>query len=63
MSRYTIEEMIGFARRLDPGLTDQDFRDAGARLDHAADGWFASLGISHEEVAELRAKFAGWPRP
>lgn len=63
MGRYTIEEMIGFARRLDPGLTDQDFQDAGARLDQAPDGWFASLGLSPEEVAELRAKFAAWPRP
>ncbi len=63
MSRYTIEEMIGFARRLDPGLTDQDFQDAGARLDQAPDGWFASLGLSADQITGLRAKFAAWPRP
>ena len=30
LGRYSIEQMIGFARRLDPGLTDRDFADGGA---------------------------------
>ena len=38
MEHYSIEQMIGFARRLDPGLTDQDFADAGPRLDQWGDG-------------------------
>jgi len=28
MGRYSAEQMIGFARRLDPGLTDRDFAEA-----------------------------------
>jgi hypothetical protein len=30
--------MIGFARRLDPGLTDREFADAGVRLDQMPAG-------------------------
>jgi hypothetical protein len=43
LDRYTVEQIIGFARRLDPGLTDGDFADAAGRLDHWGDGVFASL--------------------
>jgi hypothetical protein len=62
LERYTVGEVIGFARRLDPGLTDQDFADAGRRLDQVGDGWFASLGLSSREVAGLRERFVAWPR-
>jgi Nucleotidyl transferase AbiEii toxin, Type IV TA system len=62
LERYTVAELIGFARRLDPGLTDRDFADAGRRLEQVEDGWFASLGLGREEVAVLRERFAGWPR-
>lgn len=37
MDRYGIQEMIGFARRLDVGLTDRDFADAGEPLDRWGD--------------------------
>jgi hypothetical protein len=62
LERYTIAELIGFARRLDPGLTDQDFADAARRLDQVEDGWFASLSLSRQDVATLRERFAAWPR-
>ena len=62
MTRFTIDEMINLARQLDPGLTDQDFRDAGTRLDQVPDGWFASLGLDADQIAWLRARFAEWPR-
>jgi nucleotidyltransferase AbiEii toxin of type IV toxin-antitoxin system len=62
LERYTIAELIGFARRLDPGLTDQDFADAARRLDQVEDGWFASLRLSRRDVAALRERFAAWPR-
>jgi hypothetical protein len=62
LERYTVAELIGFARRLDPGLTDRDFADAGRRLEQVEDGWFASLGLGGDEVAVLRERFAGWPR-
>jgi hypothetical protein len=62
LDRYTVAELIGFARRLDPGLTEQDFADAARRLDQVDDGWFASLGLGQRDVAALRERFAAWPR-
>ena len=62
LERYSMEQMIGFARRLDPGLTDRDFADAVRRLDQWGDGVFALFGLGPEDVAALRARFAAWPR-
>ncbi len=62
MGRYSMEQMIGFARRLDPALTDRDFADAVQQLDQWGDGVFAPFGLGPADVAELRARFAGWPR-
>jgi hypothetical protein len=62
MERFSIDQMIGFARRLDPGLTDQDFADAGGRLDHWGDGVFGPFGLGPQDVAKLRERFAAWPR-
>jgi Nucleotidyl transferase AbiEii toxin, Type IV TA system len=62
LDRYTVAELISFGRRLDPGLTGEDFADAGQRLDRLDDGWFASLGLSPQELAALRERFAAWPR-
>jgi hypothetical protein len=62
LERYTAEQIIGFARRLDPGLTDRDFAEAAERLDQWGDGVFASFGLGPDEIAELRARFAAWPR-
>jgi hypothetical protein len=63
LQRFTVAELIGFARRLDPGLTDEDFADAGARLDRLADRVFGRYGLSPADVTRLRARLAGWPRP
>jgi hypothetical protein len=62
LEHYSIEQMIGFARRLDPGLTDRDFADAGRRLDQWGDGVFAPFGLSAQDVSKLRKRFAAWPR-
>jgi hypothetical protein len=40
LDRYTVEQIIGFARR----------------------GVFASFGLGAKGIAELRARFAAWPR-
>ena len=61
LERYTVEQIIGFARRLDPGLTDRDFAEAAERLDQWGDGVFASFGLGPRDIAELRARFAAWP--
>jgi Nucleotidyl transferase AbiEii toxin, Type IV TA system len=62
LERFSMEQMIGFARRLDPGLTDRDFADAGQRLDQWGDGVFAPFGLSPQDIARLRERFAAWPR-
>ncbi len=62
LERYTPAELIGFARRLDPGLTAHDFADAGRQLDRMGDDRFARYGLSAGEVAALRERFATWPR-
>jgi hypothetical protein len=62
LDRYTVDQVIGFARRLDPGLTAEDFADAGERLDRLSDSRFESAGISRPDVARLRARLAEWPR-
>ena len=62
LGRYSLEQVIGFARRLDPGLTDRDFADAGQRLDRWGDQVFAPFGLGPPDVARLRKRFAAWPR-
>jgi hypothetical protein len=62
LERYSIAQVIGFARRLDSGLTDRDFADAARRLDQWGDGVFAPFGLSSPDVARLRGRFAAWPR-
>ena len=62
LSRYSVSRMIGLARRLDPGLTEQDFADACRQLDRMPDRLFARYGLTPADVAELRKRFAAWPR-
>jgi hypothetical protein len=62
LGRYSPAELIGFARRLDPGLEGQDFAEAGQRLDEMPDYAFTSSGLSQQDVARLRERFAVWPR-
>jgi len=62
LDRYTIEQIVRFARRLDPGLTDRDFAEAAERLDQWGDGVFASFGLGPAEISDLRKRFAAWPR-
>src|SRR6185312_11087237 len=45
-----------------PCLEEQDFAEAGQRLDQLPDRAFTGLGLSREDVAELRDRFASWPR-
>jgi hypothetical protein len=62
LERYTPAQLIGFACRLDPGLTGQDFAEAGLRLDQMDDRAFAETGLSAPDVARLRERLAAWPR-
>jgi hypothetical protein len=62
LRHYSMEDVIGFARRLDPGLEDRDFADAARRLDRWGDAIFAPFGLSARDVAALRKAFTDWPR-
>jgi hypothetical protein len=59
---YSAAGLISLARELDPGLEDRDFAGAGDRLDQMTDRAFARYGLAEQDVAELRARFADWPR-
>jgi len=62
LARYSAGQVIGFARRLDPGLEDRDFAEAGQRLDQMPDEAFTPFGLGPGDVAVLRGRFADWPR-
>ena len=62
LRRYTAGELIALARRLDPGLTDQDFADAGRQLDRMPDQLFTRYGLTPADVAAVRERFRRWPR-
>jgi hypothetical protein len=62
LERYSVAQLIGFAQRLDPGLTGEDFADAGRRLDRMPDEAFTALGLTPQGVTALRDRLAPWPR-
>jgi hypothetical protein len=58
LNTYTVSEIINFARRLDPGLEDRDFSDAGNRLDRWGDHIFAAYGLNPSQITALRQHLA-----
>jgi hypothetical protein len=62
LEHYTAGQLIALARQLEPGLQDEDFADAGQRLDRLSGKVFARYGLSPHDVARLRERFAAWPR-
>lgn len=62
LERFSPAQLLGFARRLDPGLEGRDFADAGQRLDQLSDRAFAAIGLGREDVAIIRQQFTAWPR-
>ena len=62
LERYSVAQVVCFARRLDPGLTDRDFAEAAERLDLWGDRVFEPFGLSPAEIARLRKRFNAWPR-
>jgi hypothetical protein len=59
---YSVQQLIGLALALDPGLTSADFADAGQRLDHLDDGLFTRYGLTQQDVDRLRERLRMWPR-
>jgi hypothetical protein len=62
LERYRPAQLIGFGRRIDPGLRDQDYADAGRRLDDLNDRRFTASGLGFRDIARVRERFAAWPR-
>ncbi|GAA3383589.1 nucleotidyl transferase AbiEii/AbiGii toxin family protein [Cryptosporangium minutisporangium] len=61
--RYPLPRLLALGRTYDPGLGDQDFREAGHRLDTMNDARFAPYGLTPEQIKEVRTALTGWPRP
>lgn len=59
---YSVAQLTALALALDPGLTAEDFADAGQRLDRLGDDRFAPYGLTPDDVTQLRKRFAAWPR-
>jgi Nucleotidyl transferase AbiEii toxin, Type IV TA system len=62
LETYTVGQLIALARQLEPGLEDEDFTDAGRRLDQLSDKVFGRYGLGRRDIAQLRKRFAAWPR-
>jgi Nucleotidyl transferase AbiEii toxin, Type IV TA system len=62
LEQFSPAELIGMARRLDPGLEVRDFAEAAQRLDQMPDSAFSAFGLTRQDVARVRHRFAAWPR-
>ena len=63
LERHDTNTLIAMARRVDPGLDDEDVLMVGRVLDRMPDGALAEYGIaSPETVKRLTERFADWPR-
>jgi hypothetical protein len=62
LEHYTVDQLITLAKRLDPGLEDRDFADAGRHLDQMPARLFARYVRDQQDVTRLRERFASWPR-
>jgi Nucleotidyl transferase AbiEii toxin, Type IV TA system len=61
LERYRPAQLIGFGKRIDPGLRDEDYAEAGRRLDRLSDLRFIAFGLSAPDITRLRERFTGWP--
>ncbi len=62
LGRYSRPKLMRLAFIRDPGLRVEDFASAARRLDHLPADMFAVHGLDSAAVAELRGRFADWPR-
>jgi len=59
---YRPAQLIGFGKRIDPGLRDDDYADAGRRLDELSNRRFTAFGLHFRDIDRVRERFAAWPR-
>jgi hypothetical protein len=62
LDRYTPAELLAMARQVDPGLEEEDIPTVGRRLDRLPDEAFFPYQLSRDDVAQVRQRFAAWPR-
>lgn len=62
LGERSVEELLAAARRVDPGMEDEDVVMVGRVLDEMPDASFARYGLTSQTVAQLRHRFAAWPR-
>jgi hypothetical protein len=63
LERWSPAQLIGFARRLDPGLAGRDLSRVAARLATLPEVAFTGLGLLRpQDVPRLRERFADWSR-
>lgn len=63
LATYDRQQLITLARRADPDLADEELAEAMLALDTPAMGEALAQEFSTQQVQEIRAAFAGWPRP
>jgi hypothetical protein len=61
--RYPLADLIALGRQYDPSLADEDYAAAGDQFDQMTVNWFTPYGLDAGQVAEVRSRLAGWPRP
>jgi hypothetical protein len=62
LSRYSRAELVELGLQADPALTDDEIAEAMQRLDRLDDVVFTLYQRTPEQIADLRASFAEWPR-
>ena len=63
LDRYPLDRVLELAHAADPALDPADVADAGRYLDRLDDARFALYGLGPDDIAALRQRLAGWPRP
>lgn len=62
LTRYNREQLMDLGRRADPAVTEDEFAAAMRRLDRLDDTVFALYQRTPSQIAEIRTRFAAWPR-
>jgi hypothetical protein len=62
LADYTADELLIEARRVDPGIEEDDIAAVGSRLARIPDWELANYGLDTEAIAALRQRFAIWPQ-